>query len=66
MVGAYDDAAISGASALLTRSGYQQLIERGRRKLAQANDGDQQMVNIPTMVLSDGLPAVEVARAVVN
>jgi hypothetical protein len=32
-----------------------------RRKLAGAADGDRQMVNILTTVLSDGLPAVEAA-----
>jgi hypothetical protein len=32
-----------------------------RRKLAGAADGDRQMVNILTAVLSDGLPAVEAA-----
>lgn len=36
-------------------------LERVRRKLAAAADGDRQMVNILTTVLSDGLPAVEVA-----
>jgi hypothetical protein len=32
-----------------------------RRKLAGAADGDRQMVEILTAVLSDGLPAVEAA-----
>ena len=36
-------------------------IERVRRKLASADDGDRQMVTILTAVLSDGLPAVEAA-----
>ena len=36
-------------------------LERVRRKLADADDGDRQMVNILTAVLSDGLPAVEAA-----
>ena len=36
-------------------------MERVRRKLAGAADGDRQMVNILTAVLSDGLPAVEAA-----
>jgi hypothetical protein len=38
-------------------------LERVRRKLAAAPDGDRQMVEILTAVLSDGLPAVEVACA---
>ena len=38
-------------------------IERVRRKLAGADDGDRQMVDILTAVLSDGLPAVEAACA---
>ena len=36
-------------------------LERVRRKLAGAGDGDRQMVDILTTVLSDGLPAVEAA-----
>ena len=36
-------------------------LERIRRKLAGAADGDRQMVSILTTVLSDGLPAVEAA-----
>jgi hypothetical protein len=36
-------------------------LERVRRKLAGADDGDRQMVDILTTVLSDGLPAVEAA-----
>jgi transposase len=36
-------------------------LERIRRKLAGAKDGDRQMVDILTAVLSDGLPAVEAA-----
>jgi hypothetical protein len=36
-------------------------LERIRRRLAVASDGDRQMVNILTAVLSDGLPAVEAA-----
>src|ERR1700735_3352119 len=36
-------------------------LERVRRKLAGAADGDRQMVNILTAVLSDGLSAVEAA-----
>ena len=38
-------------------------IERIRRKLATADDGGRQMVEILTSVLSDGLPAVEAACA---
>jgi len=38
-------------------------LERVRRKLAGAEDGDRQMVDILTAVLSDGLPAVEAACA---
>jgi hypothetical protein len=34
-----------------------------RRKLAGADDGNRQMVNILTAVLTDGLPAVEAACA---
>jgi len=36
-------------------------LDRIRRKLAGAADGDRQMVDILTAVLSDGLPAVEAA-----
>jgi transposase len=36
-------------------------VDRVRRKLAGSADGDRQMVNILTVVLSDGLPAVEAA-----
>ena len=36
-------------------------LERIRRKLAGSADGDRQMVSILTMVLSDGLSAVEAA-----
>jgi len=36
-------------------------MERVRRKLASANDGNRQMVDILTAVLTDGLPAVEAA-----
>jgi transposase len=36
-------------------------LDRVRRKLAGAEDGDRQMVDILTTVLSDGLPAVEAA-----
>jgi transposase len=36
-------------------------IERIRRKLASADDGNRQMVDILNAVLTDGLPAVEVA-----
>ena len=36
-------------------------LERVRRKLASADDGDRQMVDILAAVLSDGLPAVEAA-----
>jgi hypothetical protein len=36
-------------------------LERVRRKLTGAADGDRQMVNILSSVLSDGLPAVEAA-----
>ena len=38
-------------------------MERVRRKLAGAADGNRQMVNILTAVLTDGLPAVDVACA---
>jgi hypothetical protein len=38
-------------------------IERVRRKLAGADDGDRQMVDILTAVLTAGLPAVEAACA---
>jgi transposase len=38
-------------------------LERIRKKLAQAGDGDRQMVAILTAVLSDGLAAVEAACA---
>jgi hypothetical protein len=34
-----------------------------RRKLASADDGNRQMVDILTAVLTDGLPAVEAACA---
>jgi transposase len=36
-------------------------LDRVRRKLAGSDDGDRQMVDILTTVLSDGLPAVEAA-----
>src|SRR5471032_113438 len=36
-------------------------MERVRRKLAAADDGNRQMVDILTAVLTDGLPAVEAA-----
>ena len=36
-------------------------LDRVRRKLAGSHDGDRQMVDILTTVLSDGLPAVEAA-----
>jgi len=38
-------------------------IERVRRKLRAAKDGDRQMVDILSAVLTDGLPAVEAACA---
>ena len=38
-------------------------MERVRRKLAGAHDGNRQMVDILTAVLADGLPAVEAACA---
>ena len=38
-------------------------LERVRRKLRSAEDGDRQMVKILSAVLSDGLPAVEAACA---
>jgi transposase len=38
-------------------------MERVRRKLKLADDGNQQMVDILTVVLTDGLPAVEAACA---
>jgi len=34
-------------------------MERVRRKLASADDGNRQMVDILNAVLTDGLPAVE-------
>jgi hypothetical protein len=36
-------------------------MERIRRKLTGADDGNRQMVDILTAVLTDGLPAVEAA-----
>ncbi len=38
-------------------------MERIRRRLAGADDGNRQMVDILTAVLADGLPAVEAACA---
>jgi hypothetical protein len=38
-------------------------MERVRRKLASVDDGNRQMVDILTAVLSDGLPAVNAACA---
>jgi hypothetical protein len=38
-------------------------LERVRRKLAGSDDGDRQMVAILSVVLTDGLPAVEAACA---
>src|SRR6266568_3492459 len=38
-------------------------MERVRRKLAGAHDGNRQMVDILTAVMTDGLPAVEAACA---
>jgi hypothetical protein len=38
-------------------------MERVRRKLTVADDGNRQMVDILTAVLTDGLPAVEAACA---
>ena len=38
-------------------------MERIRRKLAGADDGNRQMVDILSAVLTDGLPAVEAACA---
>ena len=38
-------------------------MERVRRKLTSVDDGNRQMVNILTAVLTDGLPAVEAACA---
>ena len=38
-------------------------MERVRRKLASVDDGNRQMVDILTAVLTDGLPAVETACA---
>lgn len=38
-------------------------LDRVRRKLAGVTDGDRQMVDILTSVLSDGLPAVDAACA---
>src|SRR5665213_2518550 len=38
-------------------------LERVRRKLASADDGNRQMVDILNAVLTDGLPAVEAACA---
>jgi hypothetical protein len=41
-------------------------MERIRRKLAGADDGNRQMVNILSAVITDGLPAVEAACAEAN
>jgi hypothetical protein len=38
-------------------------LERVRRRLASAADGNRQMVDILSAVLTDGLPAVEAACA---
>jgi hypothetical protein len=38
-------------------------MECVRRKLASADDGNRQMVDILTAVLTDGLPAVDAACA---
>jgi hypothetical protein len=38
-------------------------MERIRRRLASADDGNRQMVDILAAVLTDGLPAVEAACA---
>jgi len=38
-------------------------MERIRRKLASADDGNRQMVDILTAAITDGLPAVEAACA---
>jgi hypothetical protein len=38
-------------------------MERVRRKLTGVNDGNRQMVDILTAVLTDGLPAVDAACA---
>jgi hypothetical protein len=38
-------------------------MEQVRRKLASAEDGNRQMVDILSAVLTDGLPAVEAACA---
>ena len=38
-------------------------MERVRRKLAGAHDGNRQMVDILAAVLTDGLPSVEAACA---
>jgi transposase len=38
-------------------------LERVRRKLAGSDDGDRQMVKVLAAVLTDGLPAVEIACA---
>ena len=38
-------------------------MDRVRRKLAGVDDGNRQMVDILTAVLTDGLPAVEAACA---
>ena len=52
------------ATARRSRTGCcRPALERVRRKLAGADDGDRQMVEILTAVLSDGLPAVEAACA---
>ena len=41
-------------------------LERVRRKLAEPDDGDRQMVAILATVLTDGLPAVEVACVLIS
>jgi len=52
-----------GATALLQDWCFRLRFERVRRKLASADDGNRQMVDILNAVLTDGLPAVEAACA---
>ena len=62
--GAGPQAGRAAGTARRSRTGCcRPALDRVRRKLAGADDGDRQMVDILTAVLSDGLPAVEAACA---
>jgi hypothetical protein len=67
--GAIDSAAVSEPRQTpLALSAFKDWVlpaamERVRRKLAGADDGNRQMVDILAAVLTDGLPAVEAACA---